>query len=171
MNCFQICIFAGDLATTPMITGKYFLLWIAFKFVSLQEIWQHFGLSLLFCLSCELLSNLYLCRRFGNAVMSSLRKLWLWIAFKFVSLQEIWQLNTQRMPKQYSCELLSNLYLCRRFGNPMPKQGSCETVVNCFQICIFAGDLATLIMATLIKTELWIAFKFVSLQEIWQLFE
>ena len=171
------------------------MLWIAFKFVSLQEIWQLTPTAFAQRHRCELLSNLYLCRRFGNhkehRVESGLvvncfqicifagdlathgeNVLWrrvLWIAFKFVSLQEIWQRLEPLFLFLPCCELLSNLYLCRRFGNHPKMNAPATKVVNCFQICIFAGDLATAVLREQATYQLWIAFKFVSLQEIWQL--
>ena len=143
MNCFQICIFAGDLATLRIASCITVMLWIAFKFVSLQEIWQHNLQLLKHFQCCELLSNLYLCRRFGNKSMQWKCGRPLWIAFKFVSLQEIWQLinGYEREKHVVNCfqicifagDLATLIISSQLFG-----------VVNCFQICIFAGDLATL---------------------------
>ena len=66
----------------------------------------------------------------------------MWIAFKFVSLYRIIQLN----------KFISHV-LC---------------VVNCFQICIFVSDNTTIKPFTACWESLWIAFKFVSLYRIIQ---
>ena len=195
VNCFQICIFAGDLATGQIHLVVPEGLWIAFKFVSLQEIWQQLTTILTKATCCELLSNLYLCRRFGNSKAILRNKVVVVNCFQIcifagdlatgtpviistngvVNCFQICifagDLATSPQPpdKTRSCELLSNLYLCRRFGNLGGIHHRRERVVNCFQICIFAGDLATLLALWNECKALWIAFKFVSLQEIWQL--
>ena len=143
-------------------------LWIAFKFVSLCRILQLLASSVLYEMSCELLSNLYLCVGFYN--VTTLKTIWklvvncfqicifvsdftthadglvhrerLWIAFKFVSL----------------CRILQ----------PSPSFTLTVTVVNCFQICIFVSDFTTRLRTFGSTMKLWIAFKFVSLCRILQ---
>ena len=68
--------------------------------------------------------------------------MWLWIAFKFVSLYRMTQLKIWR-----------NYYV---------------VVVNCFQICIFVSDDTARCSRTRRRSRLWIAFKFVSLYRMTQ---
>ena len=117
VNCFQICIFV---------------------------LWQTTASALPRCASCcELLSNLYLCPMTNNLIMMLVCMIlvvncfqicifvlwqttlsyivflyvWLWIAFKFVSLSYDKQLNRDVHNLSFSCELLSNLYLCPMTNN------------------------------------------------------
>ena len=94
--------------------------------------------------------------------MHSLR---LWIAFKCVSLQEEKQRCERWECTRYGCELLSNVYLCKRKNNENSVFSLCHPVVNCFQMCIFARGKTTYSFDTLSIFLLWIAFKCVSLQE------
>ena len=68
------------------------------------------------------------------------------------------------------CELLSNLYLCIGFYNQLWYLICFHIVVNCFQICIFVSGFTTFFQANTPPQELWIAFKFVSLYRVLQLF-
>ena len=68
------------------------------------------------------------------------------------------------------CELLSNLYLCIGWHSLQTQHHNHHSVVNCFQICIFVSDdTATDFIASPVSP-LWIAFKFVSLYRMTQLF-
>ena len=117
VNCFQICIF---------------VLW--------QTTYKSIRCA---ACSCELLSNLYLCPMTNNfwvvlyshaivvncfqicifvlwqttRIAEERHKVWLWIAFKFVSLSYDKQLTKSRVVWSPSCELLSNLYLCPMTNN------------------------------------------------------
>ena len=119
----------------------------------------------------------------------------LWIAFKFVSLYRMTQLNEQTSPRamccellsnlylcigwhsydwvtytgRYGCELLSNLYLCIGWHSSLLLWYKYITVVNCFQICIFVSDDTARCHGTHRARQLWIAFKFVSLYRMTQL--
>ena len=164
-------------------------MWIAFKFVSLSYDKQLLLLSVLSRPSCELLSNLYLCPMTNNSFSLHLKincvvncfqicifVLWqttevliytngslLWIAFKFVSLSYDKQRSLRRLRLLYSCELLSNLYLCPMTNNLHKMFLMLKLVVNCFQICIFVLWQTTRIFYKQQIILLWIAFKFVSL--------
>ena len=74
---------------------------------------------------------------------SHVRVSMLWIAFKFVSLYQLIQLNQKAVDK--------------------------ANVVNCFQICIFVSVNTTILISYNNKSMLWIAFKFVSLYQLIQL--
>ena len=63
VNCFQICIFVSDNTTAIVNCRATKALWIAFKFVSLYQIIQHWAFNMGWHYCCELLSNLYLCIR------------------------------------------------------------------------------------------------------------
>ena len=170
-------------------------------------------------LSCELLSNLYLCIGWHSAQHSKepiqavvncfqicifvsddtaytnvgRRGNELWIAFKFVSLYRMTQLNGLycyslwvvncfqicifvsddtayygKTAERSSCELLSNLYLCIGWHSDYEAQYTKTTVVNCFQICIFVSDDTALFVLIICLQQLWIAFKFVSLYRMTQ---
>ena len=61
VNCFQICIFVLSNTTKSCTKRVSFLLWIAFKFVSLYLVTQPNRRRAWGHSCCELLSNLYLC--------------------------------------------------------------------------------------------------------------
>ena len=124
VNCFQMCIFArGKTTKTPSFPSAI-RLWIAFKCVSLQEEKQRTLLTRCPFFCCELLSNVYLCKRKNNSIYNN--TLWnkLWIAFKCVSLQEEKQLNAKTLYEMICCELLSNVYLCKRKNNQIEGNNS-----------------------------------------------
>ena len=116
-----------------------------------------------FILSCDLLSNLYLCIYAYNFVIRNITIHMLWFAFKFVSLHIRLQLRQIRFHISISCDLLSNLYLCIYAYNVATKTTQMKQVVICFQICIFAYTLTTLKEYRYQQQKLWFAFKFVSL--------
>ena len=145
---------------------------------------------------CELLSNLYLCIGWHSrqAAMSNIGLVvncfqicifvsddtapdWrcghstkLWIAFKFVSLYRMTQPNLAQNKCLGGCELLSNLYLCIGWHSKTWFRHTKWSVVNCFQICIFVSDDTALYNLSQSMRKLWIAFKFVSLYRMTQLF-
>ena len=117
VNCFQICIFVSDNTTMRCVRMYARLLWIAFKFVSLYQIIQHWWVHtprwrVVNCFQiCIFVSD--------NTTLYSMQatRFKLWIAFKFVSLYQIIQ--------------------------PEPFHRTWIIVVNCFQICIFVSDNTT----------------------------
>ena len=138
VNCFQISIFA--VANTTFL-GVYFLhelLWIAFKLVSLQLQTQHKEESdeNLLVVNCFQISIFAVANT--TPLTTSYYSIWLWIAFKLVSLQ----LQTQQLSPA-----MTSLH-----------------VVNCFQISIFAVANTTVARNQSYLRRLWIAFKLVSLQ-------
>ena len=163
MNCFQICIFVLIATTFVSSVSQERRLWIAFKFVSLYWLQQHTFIVRSTAVSCELLSNLYLCTDCNNSYGVASLKVGvvncfqicifvliattifhtcnlmgvLWIAFKFVSLYWLQQLLRPCFCAAGCCELLSNLYLCTDCNNSR--------------------------FSSSVKSKLWIAFKFVSL--------
>ena len=139
VNCFQMSTFARGKTTTTMIQEFLTMLWIAFKWVPLQEEKQQSALLLYDLIGCELLSNEYLCKRKNNVIHIYTYIRLLWIAFKWVPLQEEKQLLMYRTSQMMRCELLSNEYLCKRKNNAKTRS-----------IC---------------TNKLWIAFKWVPLQE------
>ena len=194
VNCFQICIFVSDDTAVFVTIVAKFVLWIAFKFVSLYRMTQHSSVNQVSQHGCELLSNLYLCigwhscfpevtrapcvvNCFQICIFVSDDTAWLcttwttrrlWIAFKFVSLYRMTQLNFCSLTSACGCELLSNLYLCIGWHSLIENIKPSTSVVNCFQICIFVSDdTADVEMITPIN-QLWIAFKFVSLYRMTQ---
>ena len=193
VNCFQICIFVSDdtAAFNPSVCASK--LWIAFKFVSLYRMTQPESIQERRQVSCELLSNLYLCIGWHSLATKLFAACELWIAFKFVSLYRMTQPARARLKRQASCELLSNLYLCIGWHSElfdfllevllwiafkfvslyrMTQQGSSSPawarVVNCFQICIFVSDDTAQSAGVRTFASLWIAFKFVSLYRMTQ---
>ena len=119
--------------------------------------------------------------------------MWLWIAFKFVSLYRMTQLYHLFGHHRLRCELLSNLYLCIGWHSLEDLLLCLCKVVNCFQIYIFVSDdtaktvqahcwcscelLSNLYLCigwhswrygVIITWLLWIAFKFVSLYRMTQ---
>ena len=144
VNCFQICIFVSGFTTR----------------------WFHQ------CHRecCELLSNLYLCIGFYNSYWMDCYTKAVVNCFQiciFVSgftTQSFWDCS------QTGCELLSNLYLCIGFYNESSGSWWRANVVNCFQICIFVSGFTTELYTIAQALQLWIAFKFVSLYRVLQLF-
>ena len=195
VNCFQICIFVSD--DTARHTHNLCLaeLWIAFKFVSLYRMTQRKAAGGTGKVSCELLSNLYLCigwhsektrRKIEELVVNCFqicifvsddtagtldfaRVRQLWIAFKFVSLYRMTQHDILAVHVLHSCELLSNLYLCIGWHSLLATMDLRLRVVNCFQICIFVSDDTAVNGSYHLDVVLWIAFKFVSLYRMTQL--
>ena len=194
VNCFQICIFVSDDTAPQRPLCRPCRLWIAFKFVSLYRMTQQMIGSLTRYFGCELLSNLYLCIGWHSSAISDIMinsvvncfqicifvsddtavedetGSWsvLWIAFKFVSLYRMTQPSGGTAVRQWSCELLSNLYLCIGWHSFIIKTSNYSFVVNCFQICIFVSDDTACITDELTINVLWIAFKFVSLYRMTQ---
>ena len=108
VNCFQISIFAVANTTYQNRKRKVYLLWIAFKLVSLQlqtqldsQPMRHTIVVNCFQISIFAVANTTVTYSFKSVFE-------LWIAFKLVSLQ----LQTQPQPNSISmslrCELLSN---------------------------------------------------------------
>ena len=195
VNCFQICIFVSDDTAIYAEESIEVVLWIAFKFVSLYRMTQLTVKRKAFLFSCELLSNLYLCIGWHSSSTRSMamitvvncfqicifvsddtakedlhrRQTLLWIAFKFVSLYRMTQHKLTELTNYYSCELLSNLYLCIGWHSAKITRDCRWSVVNCFQICIFVSDDTAQPSSIVVKSPLWIAFKFVSLYRMTQL--
>ena len=137
MICFQISIFE------PLETARFlqpfcaFLLWFAFKLVSLNH-WKQLFLTHIFesyvviCFQISIFEPLETAKR-----IKRIQGNWLWFAFKLVSLNH-WK------------QLRSSLVLTR-------------VVVICFQISIFE-PLETAINSLSVRIySLWFAFKLVSL--------
>ena len=137
VNCFRTCIFVILKTTVRRPKCPSRLLWIAFELVSSSYWKQPLAMPLIQCLSCELLSNLYLRhiennrgqdRGRGGTVVNCFRtcifvilkttficyknsKNKLWIAFELVS-SSYWKQHARGLCVLASCcELLSNLYL------------------------------------------------------------
>ena len=194
VNCFQICIFVSDDTAVGAGAGACFLLWIAFKFVSLYRMTQLMLILYYLLLCCELLSNLYLCIGWHSClslpykyitvvncfqicifvsddtaeIEAAAQSFSLWIAFKFVSLYRMTQLKQIANYIMTRCELLSNLYLCIGWHSSGWETPPALTVVNCFQICIFVSDDTAYKLNIITTIALWIAFKFVSLYRMTQ---
>ena len=157
-------IFYNQTTTLPTIVR----LWIAFRIVSLHYLLQQDSSTKHFSLSCELLSESYLCIIFYNSI-PGVSVLWavvncfqnrifalsfttesvtliapagLWIAFRIVSLHYLLQ------PSQRHCFF--------------------RVVVNCFQNRIFALSFTTEVSDTFDVLLLWIAFRIVSLHYLLQ---
>ena len=97
VNCFQICIFALCNTTITSISRYQWLLWIAFKFVSLHYATQHSFLHTisLLVVNCFQICIFALC----NTTMTRFFQRYsvLWIAFKFVSLHYATQHSSFRI--------------------------------------------------------------------------
>ena len=168
VNCFQICIFVSDDTASKELIVAGWLLWIAFKFVSLYRMTQHvkimaYKLKVVNCFQiCIFVSDDTADRGYqGNENQ-------LWIAFKFVSLYRMTQLRPIFSLSVLCCELLSNLYLCIGWHSCTWRRCCVQGVVNCFQICIFVSDDTAFFLHLCDSIVLWIAFKFVSLYRMTQ---
>ena len=87
----------------------------------------------------------------------------LWIAFRIVSLHYRSQLLGVFFQTLHGCELLSESYLCIIVHNHKNWLNRVVEVVNCFQNRIFALSFTTLLKLIGLMTQLWIAFRIVSL--------
>ena len=87
------------------------VLWFAFKFVSLTYQTHSFFLCLFYILRCDLLLNLYLWHIKHTLIYSKVNGIWLWFAFKFVSLTYQTHSPKNLLHSQTCCDLLLNLYL------------------------------------------------------------
>ena len=189
MNCFHFCIFELSKASSRLISPNPQRLWIAFIFVSLNYQKHHGDVPFDAVISCELLSFLYLwtiksiglfrpqvsscvvnCFHFCIFELSkaSTGTGWqesrgLWIAFIFVSLN--YQKHQHNITKNvnYSCELLSFLYLWTIKSIESILRSFLFNVVNCFHFCIFELSKASSNFHIPNTFRLWIAFIFVSL--------
>ena len=142
VNCFQICIFTQAKTTKGSGSLSTSLLWIAFRFVSLHKLRQQ---TYSIRLSEQVVNCFQICI-FTQAKTTvginacTIRRLW--IAFRFVSLHKLRQLER--------CGCI------------------CTHVVNCFQICIFTQAKTTIAVEFYPLFLLWIAFRFVSLHKLRQ---
>ena len=147
----------------------HFVLWIAFRIVSLHYRSQRNFFLCHNCCGCELLSESYLCiivhnkfrgQPIGKRVVNCFQNrifalsfttvrlevcfaIPLWIAFRIVSLHYRSQHKVRTLWSSWSCELLSESYLCIIVHNPIVQSFSVLTVVNCFQNRIFALSFTT----------------------------
>ena len=88
-------------------------------------------------IGCELLSNHYLCAKKNSCKEINLKKQSVVNCFQII----IFVLRRTAAPFTidigFSCELLSNHYLCAKKNSYNSMQTSASYVVNCFQIIIF----------------------------------
>ena len=171
------------------------MLWFTFKFVSLNHWKQRKSRNRTCCLSCDLLSNLYLWTIGNNYSINWQKKPSvviyfqicifeplettllvvrfrlhpLWFTFKFVSLNHWKQLLSVMQMVNTCCDLLSNLYLWTIGNNHEPIIIKTLMVVIYFQICIFEPLETTGFSRKNTEQELWFTFKFVSLNHWKQL--
>ena len=168
VNCFQICIFVSDDTALNVCTISVFLLWIAFKFVSLYRMTQPCAVE---AVTGAVVNCFQICIFVSDDTAGRLGdfgRILLWIAFKFVSLYRMTQHSLIRHYVFRGCELLSNLYLCIGWHSKATRIIDDNLVVNCFQICIFVSDDTAIINSAISAKWLWIAFKFVSLYRMTQ---
>ena len=137
VNCFQIIIFVLTRTAYALAQWDMIKLWIAFKSLSLcwqeQQVPSVGGLFV----SCELLSNHYLCADKNSlftvfAVHNTVVNCFQIIIFVLTRTAfNIFSFGIQ------SCELLSNHYLCADKNSTSAILRPSQRVVNCFQIIIF----------------------------------
>ena len=139
-------------------------MWFAFKFLPLQYLRQLLLLQASFDLSCDLLSNSYLCSicdsyqrpnyqqrkvvicfQILTFAVSATAHFFclsiatkLWFAFKFLPLQYLRQQNFFKNRTALGCDLLSNSYLCSICDSHPVAAVDDARVVICFQILTFA---------------------------------
>ncbi len=163
VNCFQIIIFVTSETTYREKSSSAGQLWIAFKLLSLWRQKQPFPKTIISICGCELLSNYYLCDVRNNSAFQTTIWKRLWIAFKLLSLWRQKQQDLRDVLRWYSCELLSNYYLCDVRNNKLFEINYTKIVVNCFQIIIFVTSETTCCAVKIANWRLWIAFKLLSL--------
>ena len=117
VNCFQMCIFARGKTTASHSIATEWRLWIAFKCVSLQEEKQRIKCDYRRCWVVNCFQMCIFARGKTTRLITWTVITWLWIAFKCVSLQEEKQQADELTEEEISCELLSNVYLCKRKNN------------------------------------------------------
>jgi len=163
VNCFQNRIFALSFTTLSELNGDYYKLWIAFRIVSLHYRSQHQLIDnpITFVVNC--FQNRIFALSFTTCIIDYGLLHKLWIAFRIVSLHYRLQPTHRRDGHKYSCELLSESYLCIIVYNWRREHISHSLVVNCFQNRIFALSFTTWPVDTSLPPALWIAFRIVSL--------
>ena len=145
-------------------------LWIAFKLVSLRQERQQtciFSMSEI-VVNCFQIS-IFAPRKTTLARVLCVRKA-LWIAFKLVSLRQERQLAAGNPLPRIQLWIAFKLVSLRQERQPNYFASVTTLVVNCFQISIFAPRKTTRILKLWKPTQLWIAFKLVSLRQERQLY-
>ena len=140
-------------------------------------------------IGCDLLENFYLCGIKHNFIFFShnffcvviclkisifvvsnttksnyiQKNLWLWFAWKFLSLWYQTQLDTCDVCKRICCDLLENFYLCGIKHNLAVFEHYLGEVVICLKISIFVVSNTTFTELVMVLNQLWFAWKFLSL--------
>ena len=139
------------------------LLWFAWKFVPSWYQQQRVDMLRLYCYSCDLLENSYLCGISNNALFTLFGFVMLWFAWKFVPLwyqqQQIFKLHRHWI----GCDLLENSYLCGISNNYLVNNSLQALVVICLKIRTFVVSATTLLLCPCAFLMLWFAWKFVPL--------
>ena len=155
-----LCIIVHNWRTFVLIVDW---LWIAFRIVSLHyrsQLWMRL-LRRLMVVNC--FQNRIFALSFTTSPTSSNPGCKLWIAFRIVSLHYRSQREVEDNVNFFSCELLSESYLCIIVHNVKSRLAGLRKVVNCFQNRIFALSFTTHLKNQSLIPRLWIAFRIVSL--------
>ena len=83
----------------------------------------------------------------------------LWIAFKNYYLRDEGQRHFRQLWQKRSCELLSKIIIFVMKDNKFTQSRSIQKVVNCFQKLLSSWWRTTLMVRSLTRLLLWIAFK------------
>ena len=93
----------------------------------------------------------------------------LWIAYVFVSLNQQLQPKINSYNTNFSCELLTFLYLWSSSYSSFSWCHENDNVVNCLRFCIFEAAVTAYDVELRVVAALWIAYVFVSLKQQLQL--
>ena len=110
--CLKISIFVVSNTTDNSCIFSLYLLWFAWKFLSLWYQTQREDQIKAAGYSCDLLENFYLCGIKHNTFSIKMKMVKLWFAWKFLSLWYQTQQYTKKAISIARCDLLENFYLC-----------------------------------------------------------
>ena len=187
--CLKISIFVVSNTTPPPVGRWIGELWFAWKFLSLWYQTQLARNRKVSRYRCDLLENFYLCGIKHNVIyllsykiivviclkisifvvsnttylVLPLHWLWLWFAWKFLSLWYQTQHNMREMLIWIGCDLLENFYLCGIKHNRFDLSLIRFSVVICLKISIFVVSNTTPMFFIETSPSLWFAWKFLSL--------
>ena len=138
-------------------------MWFAWKFLSLWYQTQLCNLrnrspSVVICLKISIfvVSN-------TTSIRKSISIIWLWFAWKFLSLWYQTQPSTKNIWQTLCCDLLENFYLCGIKHNAISIRSLFISVVICLKISIFVVSNTTDVRIYDKSKWLWFAWKFLSL--------
>ena len=139
------------------------MLWFAFILLSLSYWQQLIRTTIIYSMSCDLLSFYYLCRTDNNHNALHIVPNTVVICFHFTIFVVLTTTVLHDVTVSVCCDLLSFYYLCRTDNNIYQTSNPQNHVVICFHFTIFVVLTTTLANKIIFKWGLWFAFILLSL--------